>query len=526
MAHRIDRRMFLRSASGALLGIPFLSSLLPKTARAAVAPVKKRFVGIQSYSGQIATEWYPTATPAGYQLRNALFSDDGKKDGTTYLSQRIPNYPEHSWAPLTDFSASGVSNIIGTSLNRHLGKMNLLRGLDFLAGWSHTQGGYFGNYAASAAAPSNVPDLPTVDQVLAYSPKFYESAPRKRSLHLGTGSPSSCSYTNYGMAGGPVEEISAFLNPAAAWDEVFRDFMAPNMPRENPNRSLLHAVHDDYARVQRNPRLSALDKQALDRHLSFLSDIESSLMTQTQLACTVPARPRSIANDYPWRDVSSIQDLVDTVSLMIDVAVAAIRCDVTRVVTFNVQKALYDVGAGLVASYHESADVAGDWHQFAHEADGNPTAKRNFVAISKWIAQAVFGAFLDRLDVEEADGKTFLDNSLVVWGNELGYNHYSTDVQTLMAGSAGGALRTGYYVDYIDWRQDYANPIPGWGTLSPGVPHNRWMVTILQSMGLSPSDYESGGRPGYGWDQLSDTPYNWPGYTNPQLGVPLPGITV
>ena len=34
----LGRRMFLKSAGGALLGIPFLASLAPKNARAATAP--------------------------------------------------------------------------------------------------------------------------------------------------------------------------------------------------------------------------------------------------------------------------------------------------------------------------------------------------------------------------------------------------------------------------------------------------------------------------------------------------------
>lgn len=520
----LGRRMFLKSAGGALLGIPFLASLAPKESRAAVAPMAKRFIAIHSYSGQFAREWYPTSTPTGYQLRDAIYPGSSKADGTTYLSQRVPG-TRHSWARLSDFAATGVSNVIGTSLNAHLDKINLLRGVDFMVGGSHSYGAYFGNYAASAATEAQaLPEMPTIDQVLAYSPRFYPTTPKKRTLHLGTGSPNTFSYTNYGMPTGVIEQASAHLNPAQAWDDIFRGFSAPSTPREHPNRSLLQAVREDYLRVSRHPRLSANDKQSLDRHVSFLADIERGLMTQSQATCTVPARPREIENGYPWRDVSSISDLEDTISLMIDVAVAAIRCDLTRIVTFNIQKALFDISGALTASYHDSADVAGDWHQFAHDAASNPDAKRRFVAISQWITRAVFGAFLDRLDVEEADGKTFLDNSLVVWGNELGFDHYSTDVQTLMAGSAGGALNTGYYVDYIDWTQSYANPIE-WGVLTPGVPHNRWLVTMLQAMGLQPSDYERGGQPGYGYGQIVSAPWMWPGYANPQLGVPLPGIT-
>lgn len=520
------RRMFLYSVGGAALGIPFLSSLLPSKVRAQSAPPTKRFIAIQSYSGQIAREWYPSQVPAGYRLRDAVFPNTSKADGTTYLHERMPNSPRHSWARLSDFAGLGLSNVLGTTLDPYLDKINLLRGIDFMVGMSHNMGGYLGNYsAASSTEAQAIAEVPTIDQVMAYSSQFYPAAPILRSLHLGTGSPNTFSYTNYGIAGGPIEQASAVLNPAQAWDDVFGSFMAPTQ-EEHPNRSLLNAIYEDYARLSRHQRLSVADKQTLDRHMTFLADIERSLAARTQVACTVPPRPRNIENGYPWRDVSSIADLRDTVSLMIDVAVAAIRCDVTRLVTFNIQKALDDASGAWVASYHDSADVAGDWHQFAHDQASDPVARRNLVAISRWIAASVFRTFIERLDVEESNGRTFLDNSLVVWGNELGYDHYSTDVQTIMAGSAGGALRTGYYADYIDWSQQYANPIPEWGVLSPGIPHNRWLVTMLQAMGLRPQDYERGGAPGYGHGQAISTPYNWPGWDTSQLGSPLPGIVV
>jgi hypothetical protein len=259
--------------------------------------------------------------------------------------------------------------------------------------------------------------------------------------------------------------------------------------------------------------------------MTFLADIERKLTSQAKItSCSVPGKPRSI-DGQPYMSPSNVLALTDAGPLLLDVAVAALRCDITRVIGFNLIKSAYvDSGGTQRVSYHDSASIAGDWHQFAHEADGNAGKRFNFNAISKWLTNNVFKALLDRLDVDEGNGKTMLDNSLVVWGNELGLAHYSTDVQTLMAGGAGGAIKTGYYVDYIDWTQSYANPIEGWGVLSPGLPTNRWLVTILQAMGLSPADYERNGTPGYGNTKLIDAPYNWPTPNTSQIGAPLPGI--
>lgn len=522
-----DRRTFLRAATGLALGAPLLKSLMPSTASAQAVTSPKRLVCMQTYSGQVATSWLPTRVPTGYRLRNAVFpGDTDKGDGTTYVHQRIAG-TNYSSAPLTDFSSpTGISEIIGPRLNPHLAKMNLVRGVDFMAGAGHNSGSYFGNVAAcTSSAVNGLSEMPTIDRVLAYSNKFYASAPILRALDVGTGMPSGFSYTDYGVSGGPIEQVSFVLDPRQAWSRAFGSFMAPSMPRANPNLSLINSIHADYSRLNGNRRLSAGDKQLLERHMTFLDELERKLNSAPTVACTVPTAPRSIPNGYPWEQVSSIADFQDTIRLLAEVSVAALRCDVTRIVTFDLQKAITTAGATPAPSFHNSADVGGDWHQFAHDLESSPNAKANFVSISQFAANEVFARFVELLDVEESNGKTFLDNSLVLWGNELGYNHYNTDVMTLMAGGAGGAIKTGQYLDYIDWNQSYANPISNWGVLIPGVPHNRLLVSVLQAMGLSAADYERGGITGYGHAQYLETPYNWPrAYDLTKIGQPLPGL--
>ena len=116
----MGRRMFLYSAGGAALSIPFLSSLVPTPVHASPAP--RRFVAIQSWSGQIARQWYPTRVPTGYRLRDAVYGAGPKADGTTYLGGRVPGTP-YGLAPLTDFAGmGGLSQILGADLDPHLSK--------------------------------------------------------------------------------------------------------------------------------------------------------------------------------------------------------------------------------------------------------------------------------------------------------------------------------------------------------------------------------------------------------------------
>ena len=66
---------------------------------------------------------------------------------------------------------------------------------------------------------------------------------------MATGSPESISHTNYGMAGGKIEALNAYLEPRDIWDDLFTGFMTPDMPKDDPNRLLMNAVHADYTRL-------------------------------------------------------------------------------------------------------------------------------------------------------------------------------------------------------------------------------------------------------------------------------------
>jgi hypothetical protein len=523
--------MFLTSAGGAALALPFMPSLLPRTIKAQPPAPTKRFIGIMSFSGQFVSDWYPTHTPAGYQLRDTAVPD--VSDGTTHVHQAMEGTP-HRWAPLSDFAGPGLSNVLTNRLDPYLDKMNLVRGIDLLQGTSHGSGMFLGNYAACASSDGfrdrGLGEIPTIDQVLAYSDRFYPTAPRRRSLELATGAPNSCAYTDYGVRGGTIEQLPAYLEPQEVWDDLFGDFMSPDMPREDPNRSLINAIHGDYARLRENRRLSGDDRQTLERYMSFLDDVERELGATVSAECVRPERPEHFGIRYPYAEAfdGRLDAFRRNVSLLVDMAVAALICDLTRVVTFRCQMALSDaLGAGSeLISFHQSDDNVGDWHDFAHDAQDEPGDHAHIVALNRWIGNEIFGRFVEQLDVDEGDGTTVLDNSLVYWGGELSMDHYVLSQPTLLAGSAGGALETGRYIDYNDFSQGYANRIGNWGILVPGLPHNRLMVTIMQAMGLSPEDYERDGLAGYGHRERFGGPYAYPddAYDMTQIGAPLPGL--
>jgi hypothetical protein len=94
------------------------------------------------------------------------------------------------------------------------------------------------------------------------------------------------------------------------------------------------------------------------------------------------------------------------------------------------------------------------------------------VTIHSWHSEQ-FKYVLDQLaGVTEADGSTMLENSLLLWGNELGAGNTHTykDIPWVLAGQAGGDLSTGRFLQYGD------------------LPHNNLLVSVCQLMGMPEVD--------------------------------------
>lgn len=519
----------MRGAGGALLALPFMPSLLSKEAAAQAAALPKRLIVLKSFSTQLVKQWYPAFTGNGYQLKNSKYNDS-RGDSTTLLTQKLAGGP-YTWAPLSDFKTDqGISGILGGKLNPLLDKLTLIRGLDFLPSVNHNFGGLLGNFSScTKATPCDADALakvPTIDQVLAYSPKFYAQTPGVRSLHISQGVVDAMSFSDGGQPGAAVEQLKTRTNPRDVFNDLFAgvtDGADSGPAMADPDALLVDKVVEQYKSLKTSSRLSADDKAKLEQHIGFLAEVEAKLSVTQKLSCTKPADPGSLDNNS-GTDPSDIQKKWD---LFLDLVVAGIACDRTRIVTLGVHKAL---GPGpdpndatLHGHYHSEDASGGTWHGLAHDF-GNENSRRMLAGINRWIAEELFAKLVTKLDVAEGSS-TLLDNSLVYWGNELGFNHIAYSVPCLLAGSAGGFVKPGRYLDYIDW-DGHAYFSQEDGNVIQGIPHNRFLVTLLQAMGLGAADYERDGQAGYGSTSTSGRDPNlWPvKYDLASIGQILPGI--
>lgn len=502
----MDRRQFLRGAGGFALALPLLPSLLPSRAFATEGlGGPKRFVCIASDHGGIhgANMYPPEATLTG---ATRLTGGHLLRHGPLELQ---PEGTRHRLSPCLSASSSALTR-------RLADRMNVLRGLDIPFYITHHTGGYLGNYARNDTEFDGASDLvyrPTIDQLLARSTRFNSrDGERLPSLHIGLEGNRSITW----RTSDPDDPDAAIVptphatSSRALFDALFRGAEAPRGP-------VVDHVLESYRRLRRGAfgdarRLSAADRARLDDHMDRLHELERRLDEAD--ACTRPDTPRGDADLlHPglWRPDRSGN--IEYHQLYNEVVALALLCDRARVVT--------------IAVHAPFVDHAGDWHGDVVHWSFETREQALVLESQRTIFEEVVLDLCTRLDVDQGNGTTVLDDALVQWVQEAGtVPHEAFSLPVLTFGGAGGTLRTGWFVDYRDpdnlgllkWAD-----LPEQRLSRPGLFYSQWLATVLQAMGLPHADWGRPGEPGYGQEHYDYWPREvWSDAVRAQSNAMLP----
>ena len=497
--HGVTRRHFLQGTAGFSLALPLMPSLMSK-AHAAYFPGTKYFVAMSTEHGAVVPENY---FPAGALNQSELLIPGNPANGTEHriswnALDSMVSTTTNQWNPSGN---PELSPILGSFLNPYLDQLNILRGLDVMWYISHHSGGYLGNFHAGdnvdLIAQLNFPAMPTIDQVIANSSNFYGVGDTRalRSVNLNTGQGISWGYSGQSVIRLPQSASSS----QALFTTLFGSGGGGGGGGSvNPDLSVVDAVLEDYNRLNSSAfgpgrRLSSEDRNRLNRHVQALRELEVRLENQSSGGGGCSAQAPGNNEEFTW-GLRDFDEVADEWRAFIDVTVMGMKCGATRVAT---------LGAWSHTEY------SGDYHQDIAHNPFSAQGSAELVNSYRFVAEHIFGYLVSQLDEEiTPGGATYLDNALVTWQMEHGELAHSTaSMPMVTAGSAGGFFHTGRYVDY----RNYANVgLHAWGNTTeyPGVPMNRWLRTVLDSMGVQPSEYKTGAFSsmlGYG-DSFEDGP--------------------
>jgi hypothetical protein len=424
MTSRLDRRALLRStAAGAALA-PFVP-LLEARARGLVP---KRLVFFYSSNGTIHERWLPTMNDEGLVLSDILAPLERHKrdllvvDGLSYsCTDKVKGGHEGGMCAALTGSvprivdrAKGSARATGVSVDQHV--------------------------AERACAGLRLRSLECGIQVDNYDPCLY-----------------ALSYT------GPMQPLMPENDPARVFERVFG--RADGKRRDR--RSLLDLALPDLARLR--ARLGADERRKIEGHLDAVREIERTLGTgpgpAAVRACARPA-------DGHGLDVRENDNIPAIGKLHMDIVVAALACDVTRVATIQHGRAganhrLSWLGAEFMEdpAFVAGKDETRGIHSLAH-SESSPVSRDRLVACHAWYASQV-AYLVDRLrQIPEGDG-TVADHTLVVWMNEMGTGgtHALKNTPWVLVGSAGGHFATGRVLSF------------------PGQPHNGLLLSLCHALG-------------------------------------------
>lgn len=384
--------------------------------------------------------------------------DTGSGDTVNGVPRSLFRHPEWGLSPLAD----------------HRDRISVLRGMrNSRMGFQSLRGEAGGDHGMNTACRLTAAGIDTTSQGLALGRSVdYAIAERVNPtvngsraplvLHVGRNAdPSNGNGTSFISYRGPGDPDPGINNPWVAYRQLMD--IAPGSEAETfltrKRRRIADLVRSELTEIRGAMPAQGADRRLMDDWLGLLESTEDD-MRDLNLMCTAQTRDRLIpparaqAFEGADNDVLGRFETFDEVGdLMIRIIALSLLCGRTHVATLQ-----WSSGAGGPAfgALGMGDGASGTWHggerhhELSHRngSDGFQSGfitdvERNMSWIDQWYGRR-FADLLGHLDAFE-----LLDDSAVVWVPEFGdgRQHHFIEVPAVVAGSAGGYLRTGHHLD-------------------------------------------------------------------------------
>jgi hypothetical protein len=397
--HHFSRRTFLRGA-GVTIALPWMESLAVwgdqagGAAVASQAPV--RLAVMFSGNGFHTREWWAKGTGKDMQLGKVL-------------------------TPLADFRE----------------KMLVIKGLynaEALKGNIHSS--QTGNLLSGAplASGGEIRSGTSIDQVVAQQHGRSTKVP---SLVLGCEKSNPSVHKNYSMLysshiswSSPTTPTPLELYPSLAFDRLFKDGMGKG------DRSVLDAVLGDAKSFRQG--ISSSDQRKFDEYLDSVREIEQRIDQAGKQGRLEGWRPTLDKPNVPRPPDGIPQNIADHMRLMCDILVLGFQTDATRVCTLKLNN-----DHSSLRFPHLGVD-----YMIHHLLSHSDTA--DWLRVNQFFLEQVRYVARKMNSIQEGE-RTLLDNTMLLFcSSMLTGSHDATKLPVIVLGGAGGQIRGGRVLDYLD----------------------------------------------------------------------------
>jgi hypothetical protein len=242
--------------------------------------------------------------------------------------------------------------------------------------------------------------------------------------------------------------------PVAPIDDPYQMFNKLYGRRQDEESlgSVLDDLQEDISRI--SAAVSQEDRHLIEEHATLVREMERELQASRDAALDhpVPQIEQGVADE---------NDNIPTITKMqIDLMVDSFVADFSRIATLQITNSVGQprmTWLGIEEGHHE----------ISHEGDDNTDAQDKLTRINKWYCEQLAYLVRKLSETPEPGGEgSLLDNTLVVWTNELGQgNSHTLDNIPFVLVGGGLDFRMGRSIKF------------------GGVAHNRLLVSLAHGFG-------------------------------------------
>ncbi|MFM7037042.1 MAG: DUF1552 domain-containing protein [Planctomycetaceae bacterium] len=424
------RRRFLNTLGLSAAAAPFISGLSAFASPKALSARRQRLVVMFSPNGTVPWDFWPD------------------EEGSQFTLKRILQ-------PLSDFQnrllvLKGVCDKVRGDGDNHMRGMGcLLTGTELFPG--NIQGG--------SDTPAGWASGISIDQEIAgFLQSREETRTRFGSLEFGVMVPDRAdTWTRMSYAGAN--------KPIAPVDDPYQMFkrLYGQVRDREVLTSVLDSVQDDLRTISRV--ISAEDRRLLDEHTTFVRSMEQQLQNAkaSDSDHAVPTLEPGIREEN--------DNIPQITRMQIELLVNSFQNDFARVATLQITNSVGQPKMRWLG-------IEEGHHELSHEPDENKEAHEKLTKINTWYCEQLALLVRRLAETPEPGGEgSLLDNTIILWGNELGQgnSHTLDNIPFVMVGNG------------LDFQM-------GRSLKFPKVPHNRLLLALAHGFG---HHIETFGNPNY-----------------------------